>query len=204
MFPIGDIEKKEVRRIAEEQGLATAKKKDSTGICFIGERNFKSFLSQYLPAQAGDMRTLDGKKMGVHSGLMYYTIGQRHGLGIGGDGDPWFVVGKNLVHNVLYVEQGFHHDALYSDYLIASDYSFVNPVDLERGFNCTAKFRYRQQDTEVSVERVDDHSIKVTFKEPVRAITPGQSVVFYDGEICLGGATIDDVYKTSGQLSYVV
>lgn len=135
---------------------------------------------------------------------MYYTIGQRHGLGIGGDGDPWFVVGKNLVDNVLYVEQGFHHDALYSDYLIASDYSFVNPVDLERGFNCTAKFRYRQQDTEVSVERVDDHSIKVTFKEPVRAITPGQSVVFYDGEICLGGATIDDVYKTSRQLSYVV
>ncbi|BGE82257.1 tRNA-specific 2-thiouridylase MnmA [Staphylococcus petrasii] len=204
MFPIGDIEKKEVRRIAEEQDLATAKKKDSTGICFIGERNFKSFLSQYLPAQSGEMRTLDGKKMGMHSGLMYYTIGQRHGLGIGGDGDPWFVVGKNLQDNVLYVEQGFHHDALYSDYLIASDFSFVNPVDLEEGFECTAKFRYRQKDTKVFVQKESDNSIRVTFDEPVRAITPGQAVVFYDGEVCLGGATIDDVYKTTGQLSYVV
>ncbi len=111
MFPIGDIGKSEVRRIAEEQGLVTAKKKDSTGICFIGEKNFKTFLSQYLPAQPGDMITLDGKMMGKHSGLMYYTIGQRHGLGIGGDGNPWFVVGKNLKDNVLYVEQGFHHDA---------------------------------------------------------------------------------------------
>ena len=204
MFPIGDIEKKEVRKIAEEQDLATAKKKDSTGICFIGERNFKSFLSQYLPAQSGEMRTLNGKKMGIHSGLMYYTIGQRHGLGIGGDGDPWFVVGKNLEDNILYVEQGFHHDALYSDYLIASDASFVNPVDLENGFECTAKFRYRQKDTKVFVQKEDEQSIRVTFDEPVRAITPGQAVVFYNGEVCLGGATIDDVYKTTGQLSYVV
>lgn len=206
MFPIGDIDKKRVRQIAEEQDLATAKKKDSTGICFIGERNFKTFLSQYLPAQSGDMVTLDGKKMGVHSGLMYYTIGQRHGLGIGGDGDPWFVVGKNLEDNVLYVEQGFHHDALYSDYLIASDVSFVNEqdVDLEKGFYCTAKFRYRQKDTKVFVQRENNEAIRVTFDEPVRAITPGQAVVFYNDEVCLGGATIDDVYKNSGQLSYVV
>ena len=199
MFPIGDIEKSEVRRIAEEQGLVTAKKKDSTGICFIGEKNFKTFLSQYLPAQPGDMITLDGKKMGKHSGLMYYTIGQRHGLGIGGDGDPWFVVGKNLKDNVLYVEQGFHHDALYSDYLIASDYSFVNPEDndLDQGFECTAKFRYRQKDTKVFVKRENDHALRVTFAEPVRAITPGQAVVFYQGDVCLGGATINYLFEVS-------
>ncbi len=140
--------------------------KDSTSSCFIGEKNFKTFLSQYLPAQPGDMITLDGKKMGKHSGLMYYTIGQRHGLGIGGDGDPWFVVGKNLKDNVLYVEQGFHHDALYSDYLIASDYSFVNPRkdnDLDQGFECTAKFRYRQKDTKVFVKRENDHALRVLF-----------------------------------------
>ena len=204
MFPIGDIEKKEVRRIAEEQDLATAKKKDSTGICFIGERNFKEFLSQYLPAQSGEMRTLKGKKIGTHAGLMYYTIGQRHGLGIGGDGDPWFVVGKNLDDNILYVEQGFHHDALYSDYLIASDISFVNDVNLENGFECTAKFRYRQKDTKVFVKKENENAIRVIFNEPVRAITLGQSVVLYAGDVCLGGATIDDVYKESGQLSYVV
>ncbi|ARQ07235.1 tRNA 2-thiouridine(34) synthase MnmA [Macrococcoides canis] len=204
MFPLGHLQKPEVREIALKHDLATAKKKDSTGICFIGERNFKEFLSGYLPAQNGEMQTLDGKPMGTHSGLMYYTIGQRHGLGIGGDGDPWFVVGKNLKENVLYVEQGFDHDALYSDYLIASDVSFVNPVDLTSPLECTAKFRYRQKDTKVTVERIDDSTIKVTYAEPVRAITPGQAVVFYDGEVCLGGATIDDVYKTSGQLEYVV
>ena len=115
-------------------------------------------------------------------------------------------VGKNLNDNVLYVEQGFHHDALYSDYLIASDYSFVNPseIDLEKGFECTAKFRYRQKDTKVYVQRENENSIRVTFAEPVRAITPGQAVVFYNQEVCLGGATIDDVYKNEGQLSYVV
>ncbi len=204
MFPLGHLQKPEVREIALKHDLATAKKKDSTGICFIGERNFKEFLSGYLPAQNGEMQTLDGKPTGTHSGLMYYTIGQRHGLGIGGDGDPWFVVGKNLKDNVLYVEQGFDHDALYSDYLIASDVSFVNPVDLTTPLECTAKFRYRQRDTKVTVEKIDDNTIKVTYAEPVRAITPGQAVVFYDGEVCLGGATIDDVYKTSGQLEYVV
>ncbi|MCE4956193.1 tRNA 2-thiouridine(34) synthase MnmA [Macrococcoides caseolyticum] len=204
MFPLGHLQKPEVREIAIKHDLATAKKKDSTGICFIGERNFKEFLSGYLPAQNGKMMTLDGIEMGMHSGLMYYTIGQRHGLGIGGDGDPWFVVGKNLKENILYVEQGFDHDALYSDYLIASDVSFINPVDLTNGFECTAKFRYRQKDTKVLVERIDDNTVKVIFDEPVRAITPGQAVVFYQDEVCLGGATIDDVYKNSGQLKYVV
>ncbi|QHW37060.1 tRNA 2-thiouridine(34) synthase MnmA [Staphylococcus ursi] len=204
MFPIGDIDKQKVREIALEQDLATAKKKDSTGICFIGERNFKSFLSQYLPAQPGEMRTLNGELKGQHGGLMYYTIGQRHGLGIGGDGDPWFVVGKNLEDNILYVEQGFHHDALYSDYLIASDVSFVNQTDLTEPLKCTAKFRYRQKDVGVTVTAHGDDAVKVTFDEPVRAITPGQAVVFYDGDVCLGGATIDDVYKKDGQLDYVV
>ena len=204
MFPLGDIDKKEVRKIAEEQALATAKKKDSTGICFIGERNFKTFLSQYLPAQSGEMRTLNGEKIGTHAGLMYYTIGQRHGLGIGGDGDPWFVVGKNLKDNVLYVEQGFHHEALYSDYLIASDISFINELDFSTPIQCSAKFRYRQKDTNVTVEKISDNQIKVIFEEPVRAITPGQAVVLYDGEVCLGGATIDEVYKTEKQLDYMV
>ncbi|MCG3399063.1 tRNA 2-thiouridine(34) synthase MnmA [Staphylococcus massiliensis] len=204
MFPLGEMEKSEVREIALDRGLATAKKKDSTGICFIGERNFKDFLSQYLPAQPGNMVTLDGEVKGKHTGLMYYTIGQRHGLGIGGDGDPWFVVGKNLDDNVLYVEQGFHHDALYSDYLIASDVSFVNPINLDEPLTCTAKFRYRQKDTKVTVTKESEDAIRVTFDTPVRAITPGQAVVLYDGEVCLGGATIDDVYKNSGQLSYVV
>ncbi|AKS69056.1 thiouridylase [Staphylococcus schleiferi] len=204
MFPIGDIDKKKVREIALEQDLATAKKKDSTGICFIGERNFKTFLSQYLPAQPGEMQTLTGEKKGKHTGLMYYTIGQRHGLGIGGDGEPWFVVGKNLEQNILYVEQGFHHDALYSDYLIASDVSFVNQIDLSVPLKCTAKFRYRQQDIGVTVTARSEDAIKVTFDTPVRAITPGQAVVLYDGEVCLGGATIDDVYKNERQLDYVV
>lgn len=204
LFPIGDIEKSKVREIAAAQNLATAKKKDSTGICFIGERNFKTFLSQYLPAKSGEMRTLSGELKGKHSGLMYYTIGQRHGLGIGGDGDPWFVVGKNLEENVLYVEQGFHHDALYSDYLIASDVSFVNDIDLSTPLQCTAKFRYRQKDTGVIVTRENKNAIRVTFDAPVRAITPGQAVVFYDRDICLGGATIDDVYKESAKLSYIV
>lgn len=204
MFPLGHLEKPEVRRIAEENNLATAGKKDSTGICFIGERNFKEFLSQYLPAQNGRMTTLDGIDMGEHAGLMYYTIGQRHGLGIGGDGDPWFVAGKNLKENILYVEQGFHHESLYSDYLLASDFNFVNPVDFSAPLHCTAKFRYRQKDTAVTVEQIDDKTLKVTFSEPVRAITPGQAVVFYQGEVCLGGATIDDVFKTTHQLTYVV
>ncbi|WP_425319118.1 tRNA 2-thiouridine(34) synthase MnmA [Staphylococcus lutrae] len=204
MFPIGDIDKQQVREIALAQDLATAKKKDSTGICFIGERNFKTFLAQYLPAQPGEMRTLNGELKGQHSGLMYYTIGQRHGLGIGGDGEPWFVVGKNLKDNVLYVEQGFHHDALYSDYLIASDVSFVNPMDLSTPLKCTAKFRYRQKDVGVTVSNYGDGAIKVTFDEPVRAITPGQAVVLYHDEVCLGGATIDEVFKKDRQLNYVV
>ncbi|TGB04214.1 tRNA 2-thiouridine(34) synthase MnmA [Halobacillus salinus] len=203
MFPLGHLEKKEVRQIAEENDLATAKKKDSTGICFIGERNFKEFLSEYLPAQPGNMETLDGEVKGKHDGLMYYTLGQRQGLGIGGAGDPWFVVGKNVEDNILYVGQGFHHDALYSDGLIASEANWTKGNAPSEPFHATAKFRYRQQDSGVTVEPLADGRFKVTFDEPERAITPGQAVVFYDDQVCLGGATIDTVLKEEEAVTYV-
>jgi tRNA-uridine 2-sulfurtransferase len=203
MFPIGNIEKSKVREIAKEADLATATKKDSTGICFIGERNFKEFLSNYLPAQPGNMETLEGEVVGKHDGLMYYTIGQRHGLGIGGAGDPWFVIGKDLERNVLFVGQAFHNDKLYSDSIIAVDVSWVTEKEVEETFECTAKFRYRQPDNKVTVQKLEDGTVKVVFAEPIRAITPGQSVVFYHGDECLGGGTIDQVFRDEKQLTYV-
>ena len=208
MFPIGHLEKKEVRKIAEEFDLATAKKKDSTGVCFIGERNFNEFLSHYLPAKPGKMVTLDGEVKGDHAGLMYYTIGQRQGLGIGGGGktnEPWFVVGKDLSTNTLYVGQGFHHPNLYSDSLFATDLQFNIDEEKPNEFECTAKFRYRQQDTKVRVVFQEDDQTKamVYFEEPVRAITPGQAVVFYDGDICLGGGIIDKAYMEGNERQYV-
>lgn len=202
MFPIGNIEKSKVRELAKEANLATAAKKDSTGICFIGERNFKEFLSGYLPAQPGVMQTLSGEVKGKHDGLMYHTIGQRHGLGIGGSGDPWFVVGKDLEKNILYVEQGFHNELLFSDKITATNISWISetrPTEL----TCTAKFRYRQEDNEVKVNMIDKTTATITFKHPIRAITPGQAVVFYNGEECLGGGTIDDVFKNGEKLWYV-
>ncbi|WP_210366953.1 tRNA 2-thiouridine(34) synthase MnmA [Bacillus sp. REN3] len=203
LFPIGNLEKSRVREIAKEANLATAGKKDSTGICFIGERNFKEFLGNYLPAQPGNMETMAGEIKGKHDGLMYYTIGQRQGLGIGGAGEPWFVVGKDLERNVLLVEQGFHNELLYSDSIIAVDISFVSDRPKPKAFECTAKFRYRQPDNEVTVELQDDGTAKVIFKEPIRAVTPGQAVVFYDGEECLGGGTIDEIFKDGKKLTYV-
>ncbi|MHA6252156.1 tRNA 2-thiouridine(34) synthase MnmA [Oceanobacillus sp. CAU 1775] len=203
MFPLGHLEKSEVREIAKKHNLATATKKDSTGICFIGERNFKEFLSEYLPAQPGEMQTLAGEVIGKHDGLMYYTIGQRQGLGIGGAGDPWFVVGKNLQDNVLYVEQSYENEKLYSDSLIATDVNWINPDDIKESFTCTAKFRYRQKDSDVKVTILDDNTVRVDFANSERAITPGQAVVFYDGQVCLGGATIDKVMKNKEQLQYV-
>ncbi|MFT8424049.1 MAG: tRNA 2-thiouridine(34) synthase MnmA [Liquorilactobacillus sp.] len=208
MFPIGNLEKPEVRRIAEEAGLATAKKKDSTGVCFIGERNFSKFLNEFLPAKSGKMKTFAGEIKGEHYGLMNYTIGQRKGLGIGGDGqsnDPWFVVGKDLSTNTLYVGQGYHNEHLYADSLDGSKISFIAPIE-ERGleFHCTAKFRYRQKDTGVTVFLNEDYTkVRVEFDEPVRAITPGQEVVFYDGAECLGSATIDCAYQKEKVLQYV-
>ncbi|WP_170007770.1 tRNA 2-thiouridine(34) synthase MnmA [Bacillus fonticola] len=204
MFPLGAYEKPEVRKMAEEAGLATAKKKDSTGICFIGERNFKDFLQEYLPAKPGTMETMSGEKVATHDGLMYYTIGQRQGLGIGGAGEPWFVLGKDLERNVLLVGQGFHHDALYSERVDATAVNWVAPTPPSFPLSCTAKFRYRQVDHPVTVTLGDKvGTIVVTFDEPSRAVTPGQSVVFYDGDVCLGGATIDTLYKDNHVLSYV-
>ena len=207
LFPLGHMEKSEVRAIAEKAGLATAKKKDSTGICFIGERNFNEFLSNYLPNRPGRMMTLDGEDKGAHAGLMYYTIGQRQGLGIGGGGesnDPWFVIGKDIETQTLYVGQGFHHPDLYADYLEASDIHFTSDIPKAKEFTCTAKFRYRQKDTEVKVV-LDETGTKATvyFAEPVRAITPGQAVVFYDGEECLGGGLIDAAYSGEIKRQYV-
>ncbi|KRM01034.1 tRNA 2-thiouridine(34) synthase MnmA [Lentilactobacillus farraginis] len=207
MFPIGNLVKPEVREIARKAGLATADKKDSVGICFIGEKNFKQFLGHYLPATPGKMMTVDGEVKGQHDGLMYYTIGQRRGLGIGGDGidnQPWFVVGKDLKKNILYVGKGYHNELLYADYLEASDIHWVNNLDRGHDFHCTAKFRYRQKDTGVTVHLSDDgRKVRVDFDAPVRAITPGQAVVFYDGEECLGSAIIDAAYKQAKELQYV-
>ncbi|RFU65811.1 tRNA 2-thiouridine(34) synthase MnmA [Peribacillus glennii] len=203
MFPLGGIDKKEVREIAKEAGLATAAKKDSTGICFIGERNFKEFLSNYLPAQPGEMQTLDGDVMGKHDGLMYYTIGQRHGLGIGGSGDPWFVVGKDLQKNILYVGQGFDNEKLFSTSINSVNVSWVSDQAPAEEFACTAKFRYRQADNKVTVRLKADGNAEVIFDEPIRAVTPGQAVVFYDGEVCLGGGTIDEVFMNGKKLTYV-
>jgi tRNA-specific 2-thiouridylase len=198
LFPIGHLTKPEVRRLAEEAGLPTAHKKDSTGICFIGERNFRAFLRQYLPAQPGDMVDLDtGEIKGRHEGLMYYTIGQRQGLGIGGSGtgEPWFVADKDLERNILYVVQGERHPALYATGLKAGGVNWISPHRPSGPFRCTAKFRYRQPDQGVTVTPHEDGLWDVTFDTPQRAITPGQAVVFYDGETCLGGGTIERVVK---------
>ncbi|MBM7691874.1 tRNA-specific 2-thiouridylase [Peribacillus deserti] len=203
MFPLGGIDKPKVREIAKEANLATAAKKDSTGICFIGERNFKEFLGNYLPAQPGTMQTLSGEIKGKHDGLMYYTIGQRHGLGIGGSGEPWFAVGKDLAENILYVEQGFDHESLYSTSISAVNVSWVSAKERTQEFSCTAKFRYRQEDNEVTVRITGENSAEVVFEKPIRAVTPGQAVVFYNGDECLGGGTIDEVYKGSNRLTYV-
>ncbi|MBB6449489.1 tRNA-specific 2-thiouridylase [Geomicrobium halophilum] len=191
MFPLGDYEKKDVREMAEARGLATASKKDSTGICFIGERDFKSFLMEYLPAQPGDMRTPEGTYKGRHEGLMYYTLGQRQGLGIGGSGEPWFVVDKDLDQNVLIVGQGSQHPALMSEGLYGSGLNWLKPSLPAEPVTCTAKFRYRQADQEVTLMVNDKDNFYVSFATPQRAVTPGQAVVFYDGDVCLGGGTID-------------
>lgn len=201
LFPIGDLEKKEVRRIAEEYELSVAKKKDSTGVCFIGERNFKEFLQNYLPAQPGNMVTSEGKVVGKHDGLMYYTIGQRHGLGIGGPGDAWFVVGKNSSANELIVGQGDEQELLFANRCIVRGINIINGP-LVSTDTLTAKFRYRQQDVRVTARYIDEDTIEVKTLEPVKAITPGQACVFYDGEYCLGGGTIDEVYMDDVRRQY--
>nr|WP_040461597.1 tRNA 2-thiouridine(34) synthase MnmA [Haloplasma contractile] len=202
LFPIGHLEKTEVREIADKLNLATAKKKDSTGVCFIGERNFTEFLQNYLPAKEGKMMTLDGEVKGTHIGLMYYTIGQRKGLGIGGAGEPWFVIGKDLEQNVLLVGQGFHHENLYSDRCTVSDVNWISDEPLTGEKTCTAKFRYRQKDIPVKIKWKDKNELIVDFLEDVRAVTPGQAAVFYDGDTCLGGGFIDAAFKDGVMRQY--
>ncbi|QVK19414.1 tRNA 2-thiouridine(34) synthase MnmA [Mycoplasmatota bacterium] len=202
LFPIGHLHKPEVREIAKKLDLATATKKDSTGVCFIGERNFKGFLQNYLPAQSGKMMSLDGEIIGEHSGLMYYTIGQRKGLGIGGKGNPWFVVGKNLKENILYVGQGFDYHYLYTDSCIVKDVNWISPNKFKNEMKCSAKFRYRQKDVDVKIKWQDENTLLVEFDQLVRAVTPGQAAVFYDGEICLGGGFIDSAYFEGEKRQY--
>ena len=195
MFPLGRIQKSQVRAIAEQHGLANYAKRDSTGICFIGERPFREFLNRYLPTQPGEMRTPDGKVVGQHMGLSFYTIGQRQGLGIGGakeaSGDPWFVAGKDIPNNRLIVVQGHDHPALLAPRLAALDSHWISgtPPMLNRPY--AAKTRYRQTDAPCRITGVNDGHCTFAFDEPQWAVTPGQSVVLYDGIVCLGGAIIE-------------
>lgn len=195
LFPVGELDKAEVRAIAEQQNLITAHKKDSTGICFIGERKFKDFLQTYLPAQPGPIVSVDGTELGQHEGLMYHTIGQRRGLHIGGladaSNDPWYVVDKNLDDNQLIVAQGSDHPRLFSKGLIAGQLHWVARQDPPALEQVTVKTRYRQADIPCTLEPLADGQWQVLFAEPVAAVTPGQSAVFYQGDICLGGGIIE-------------
>ncbi len=195
LFPLQDLVKPEVRAIAEKNGLATAGKKDSTGICFIGERDFRKFLMNYIPAKEGDIKTYDGRTLGRHCGLMYYTIGQRRGLDIGGqagDAGRWFVIEKDLVNNILYVAHE-DEDRLYSKGLIMYSCNWIPCKPENNSFDCFAKFRYRQDEQKVHVEILADGKVEVTFFERQRAVTVGQFSVFYDEEKCLGGGVIEEV-----------
>lgn len=202
LFPIGELKKSTVRQLAEQHGLATAKKKDSTGICFIGERRFKDFLERYLPAQPGDILTVDGKPIGKHSGLMYYTIGQRQGLGIGGVKDaseePWFVVDKDLDNNVLLVAQG-EHASLYASALSCSQLHWISGAAPSNATTLHCKIRYRQADQACKITVLDNGNARVDFAEAQRAISPGQSIVFYQDAVCLGGGIIEQ--KLSSEIA---
>ncbi|HEC28340.1 MAG TPA: tRNA 2-thiouridine(34) synthase MnmA [Gammaproteobacteria bacterium] len=194
LFPVGELEKQEVRSIAEKNNFTNFSKKDSTGICFIGERNFRNFLQNYIPAQPGDIVTPEGKRIGTHQGLMYHTLGQRQGLGIGGSkdgsGEPWYVIDKDMKQNRLIVGQGHNHPLLYKSELVATDLHWVSGFSPDKTFTCMAKTRYRQPDQLCKVDSQEDNGVKVDFDSPQRAITPGQSVVFYQDDNCLGGGVI--------------
>jgi len=194
LFPLGSINKAEVRRIAAEHSLKVHDKKDSTGICFIGERPFREFLSQYIPIEKGPVRTIDGLTLGEHDGVFFYTLGQRRGLGIGGikgaDDAPWYVVKKDSNRNILYVAQGDDNSLLYSRSLVASRLHWIDTAPVP-GFRCHAKTRYRQADQSCTITSSQDDTATVIFEHSQKAVTPGQYVVFYSGEICLGGGVID-------------
>ena len=201
LFPVGDLEKPEVRKIAEEYDLITADKKDSTGICFIGERNFKQFLENYLPNTPGDIINIEtDEKVGNHIGLMYYTIGQRRGLDLGGNKERLFVVGKDLTKNILYVALGDDNEYLYSDSALIEQMNWISHDKIEK---CTAKFRYRQVDNDILVEYIDAEHILVRYNQGIKAVTPGQACVLYSGDECLGGGIIKEVYKNQKKLWYI-
>lgn len=197
-FPLGELAKSMVRYLAIQAGLPTQAKPDSTGLCFIGERPFKTFLSRFLPSQPGIIETIEGKCLGQHDGLMFYTIGQRQGLKIGGQangsGEPWYVVAKDVANNRLLVAQGHNHPRLLSRHLVAQQIHWITKPIPTVPLGCSAKTRYRQRDQACTITTLEPNSAQVSFTEPQRAITPGQSIVFYQGEICLGGGIIESSY----------
>jgi tRNA-specific 2-thiouridylase len=194
LFPLGELEKSQVRQLAAEHGFPNSEKKDSTGICFIGERKFRNFLARYLPAQPGAIVSVDGEMLGRHQGLMFHTIGQRQGLGIGGikdnSGDPWYVVDKEIAANRLVVAQGKQHPALFRSALRAGDLHWISGLAPRTPFACQARIRYRQPVQACTLLSLDAVGADVQFATPQRAVTPGQAVVLYHGELCLGGGTI--------------
>lgn len=199
LFPLGDIDKTEVRRIAHELDLVVADKKDSTGVCFIGERNFKQFLNNYLPSKKGNIVDVNSHKVvGHHDGVLYYTIGQRKGLGIGGikgiDPKSWFVVAKDVKNNILYVSQGDDNEYLLSDRALISNINWINMPKPTNSMHVGCKFRYRQQDNFVTLKFIDDDIVELIYDEPIKSVTPGQAAVFYDGDVMLGGGIIDRVF----------
>ncbi len=203
LFPVGNLEKNKVREIARSFNLHTSEKKDSTGICFIGKRNFRQFISGHIAFQPGFFKRLDGTIIGQHLGIAYYTLGQRKGLGIGGKGDAWFVVGKDVNTGTIYIEQGSDHPALYSDTLTAHTLTWINQAPTKFPFTCHCKIRYRQVDHPCVIESITGKEASITFPIPQRAVTPGQSIVFYQGEVCLGGGVIQEAgasYAQQGKL----
>lgn len=206
IFPLANLEKPEIRQIASELNLeSVATKKDSTGICFIGERNFRQFLSNYLPSKDGDIVDVNtGKVIARHVGVLYYTIGQRKGLNIDHEKGPWFVVGKDVVKNILYVCRTDQRDLLYSDSCIVKGINWTLPSLDEIPTKCTCKFRYRQKDQDIEIERLDDTSVLVKYPQTIASVTEGQEAVFYDGDKCIGGGVIEEVFKDGKNLNQLI
>ena len=206
IFPLADLEKPEIRKIASELNLeSVATKKDSTGICFIGERNFRQFLSNYLPSKDGDIIDVNtGKVIARHVGVLYYTIGQRKGLNIDHEKGPWFVVGKDVQKNILYVCRTDQRDLLYSDSCIVKGINWILPDLSEIPSKCTCKFRYRQKDQDIEIEVLDDTSVLVKYPQTIASVTEGQEAVFYDGEKCIGGGVIEEVFKNGKNLNRLI
>ena len=206
IFPLANLEKPEIRKIASELNLeSVATKKDSTGICFIGERNFRQFLSNYLPSKDGDIVDVNtGKVIARHVGVLYYTIGQRKGLNIDHEKGPWFVVGKDVVKNILYVCRTDQRDLLYSDSCVVKGINWILPCLDEIPTKCTCKFRYRQKDQDIEIERLDDTSVLVKYPQTIASVTEGQEAVFYDGDKCIGGGVIEEVFKDGKNLNQLI